>query len=81
MAHLSVAIWSFAIEVKSSVLVAAERLVSGVFVALPLVDPDGVVPVGVDAVSLAPLLFAACFAAFSASRFCFDADGGISGWI
>ena len=80
-AHLSVAICSFAMLVRSSWLVAALRLVRGVAAAeLPpfaLMPSVGVlVPVAVDA-SGAPLFFAACFAAFSASRFCFDADGGI----
>lgn len=66
------------IEGISSVLVAADRLVRGVFVALPFTDPVWlVVPVVVDVESCTPLLFAACLAAFSANRFCFDADGGI----
>lgn len=59
---------------------AADKLVSGVFVELPLTDPEGVVvPVGVEAESLPLLPFAACLAAFSANRFCFEADftGGI----
>ena len=81
--HRSVAIWSFAIALRSSWLVAADMLVSGVLVALPLTEPVGVVPVGVDvlveaSVSLPALFFADCFAAFSASRFCFDAEGAIS---
>lgn len=75
--HRSVAIWSFAIELRSSWLVAAEVFVSGVFTDEPFTEPDGVeVPVVVDA-SVAPLPFADCFAAFSARRFCFDADGAI----
>jgi hypothetical protein len=72
-----VAICSFAIDVRSSWLVAADRLVNGVLTALPpLVEP-----VGVDeAESSTPLALtlAACLAAFSASRFCFEADGGIA---
>lgn len=61
---------------KSSWLPAADKLVSGVFVALPLREPD---PVGVAEadVSVAPLPLAACLAAFSASRFCLDAEGGM----
>ena len=75
--HRSVAIWSFAIALRSSWLVAADMLVSGVLVALPLMEPVGV-DVLVDAsVSLPALFFADCFAAFSASRFCFDAEGAI----
>jgi len=54
------------------VLFAAETLVSGVLVALPMTEPAGV---EVD-VTVSPCRFAACFAAFSASRFCFDAEGG-----
>ena len=62
---------------------AADMLVSGVLVALPLTEPVGVVPEGVDvlveaSVSLAALFFADCFAAFSASLFCFDAEGAMS---
>lgn len=70
--HLSVASWSFAIEVRSSVLFIAETLVSGVLAALPAADlvPGVEVDVGVSP--------AARFAAFSASLFCLDADGGIS---
>ena len=75
--HRSVAIWSFAIALRSSWLVAADMLVSGVLVALPLMEPVGV-DVLVDAsASLPALFFADCFAAFSASRFCFDAEGAI----
>ena len=48
----------------------------GVLTELPLTEPVGVeVPVVVEA--SVPLLLAACFAAFSASRFCLDAEGGI----
>lgn len=61
-------------EVRSSVLFAAETLVSGVLAALPVTEP-----VGVEAdVAVSLYCFAACFAAFSASLFCFDAEGGIS---
>jgi hypothetical protein len=57
---------------RSSWEVAAEVLVSGV----PMVEPVGVfVPVPVDE----PLAFAACFAAFSARRFCLDAEGAMMG--
>ncbi len=56
-------------------------LVSGVLVALPFTEPVGVVPEGVDVLveaSVPPaLFFADCFAAFSASRFCFDAEGAM----
>jgi len=73
--YLSVAIFSFAIDVRSSWLVAADRLVKGVLTELPpFVEPGGVD----DSVGLA-LALAARFAAFSAKRFCFDADvGGIA---
>jgi hypothetical protein len=53
------------------VLLAAEMLVSGVWDMLP-----GIESLGVD-VEVVPLFFADCFAAFSASLFCFDAEGGI----
>ena len=49
-------------------------LVNGVLKALPLVDPAGV---DVDVDASAPLAFAACFAAFSARRFCFEREGAI----
>lgn len=55
-------------------LFAAETLVSGVLAALPKADPVGV---EVD-VPVSLCCFAACFAAFSASRFCFDVEGGMS---
>lgn len=72
------AICSFAIDDKSSWLPAAERLVSGVPVALPLTEVAGVeVEVAVESVVDAPFPFAACFAAFSASLFCFDAEGAM----
>ena len=74
--HLSVAIWSFAIDDRSSWLPAAEREVSGVLAVLPFADPVGVL-VDVPVVSLAPLDFADCFAAFSARRFCLDAEGAM----
>jgi len=70
--HLSVAICNFAIDVRSSVLLAADTLVSGVLAALPVTDPAGV-----DTDVVAPLCLAACFAAFSASRFCFEVEGAI----
>ena len=61
---------------RSSWLVAAETFVSGVLVILPFfeadLEPDGVV---LDA--SVPETFAACLAAFSASRFCLDAEGGM----
>jgi len=58
---------------RSSVLPAADRLVMGVVTELPVTDP-----VGVDVVvdEGAPFCFAACLAAFSARRFCLDADWG-----
>lgn len=58
-------------DVRSSVLLAAEKLVSGVWDTLP-----GIESLGVD-VEVVPLFFKDCFAAFSASLFCFDAEGGI----
>lgn len=59
-------------------LVAADLLVSGVFTELPpLTEPDGVV-VDVPVMLASPFLaFDDCFAAFSAKRFCFDAEGAI----
>ena len=75
--YLCVAICSFAIDVRSSWLVAADRLVKGVLSELPpFVEPGGVSEVTDESTGLA-LALAACFAAFSARRFCFDADGGI----
>lgn len=59
-------------DVRSSWLVAAETLVKGVFTELPLTEEA--VAVDVDASDL-PL--DACFAAFSARRFCFDAEGAM----
>lgn len=60
-------------DVRSSRLPAADKLVNGVFVALPpLTD---VVGVEVD-VPLVPR--EAALAAFSAKRFCLDAEGAIS---
>ena len=51
-------------------------LVRGVLVELPSTDPVGV-EVAVDEATA--FSFADCLAAFSARRFCFDADrGGIS---
>jgi hypothetical protein len=66
--------------VRSSVLVAAEVFVSGVPTVLPLTEPLGVdvdVSVPVDF----PLALAEPFAAFSANRFCFDAEGAMVGLI
>lgn len=60
--------------VRSSLLPAALTLVSGVF--FPFVLPPALV-VPVPVVSDAPLALDACFAAFSARRFCFADDGGI----
>lgn len=60
--------------VRSSWLVAADVLVIGVPTELPLTEALGV---DVDVVS--PLALADPFAAFSASLFCFDADGAIVG--
>ena len=57
-------------------LVDAETLVSGVLTELPLTEPFGV-DVDVPVVESPSLVFAAAFAAFSASRFCFDAEGAI----
>ena len=62
--------------VRSSVLVAAEVLVSGV----PTVLPPLTEPLGVDEVSVPvdfPLALAEPFAAFSANRFCFEAEGAM----
>lgn len=57
-------------------LVAALRLVIGVFTELPFLDPDGVDD---PSAVLDPLATPALlFAAFSASRFCFEAEGAIS---
>ena len=67
--HLSVAIFNFAMADKSSWLVAALTLVRGV---LPPSEP-----VGVEAVEVVPANPEFFFAAFSASRFCFEAEGGI----
>ena len=53
-------------------------LVRGVAAVLPFVEPAGVEPVVEDA-SLSPLdlTFADCLAAFSARRFCFEAEGAM----
>jgi hypothetical protein len=73
--NLSVAICSFAIDVRSSWLVAAERLVKGVLSELPpFVEPGGVVE---EIDGSRPVVLAACFAAFFARRLCFDVDGGM----
>ena len=75
-AHRSVAILSFAIELRSSLLVFADRLVIGVLASLLIVESGGVDPVAM----LLPL--ADCLAAFSARRFCLDAEGAMDqyGW-
>ena len=73
--HLSVAILSLAIDIRSSVLVAADMLVIGVLIELPPFTE----PLGVDADAEASLIPAAFFAAFSASRFCLEAEGGMAG--
>ena len=62
--------------VRSSWLVAALMLVSGVFTDEPPLTLSVGVLVDVDAPA-APLPLADCFAAFSARRFCFDAEGGM----
>ena len=63
---------------KSSLLVAADMLVSGVLTELPpFTLPVGVLVVLVAVVLSSPALdfsLAACLAAFSARRFCFEAD-------
>jgi hypothetical protein len=60
---------------RSLTLLLADRLVMGVLAILPFVDSAGVDV----AVSDLPLTLAACFAAFSARRFCFDAEGAMGG--
>ena len=71
--YLSVASLSFSMALKSSVLPAADTFVRGV---LTPTDPVGV-DVAVDEPT--PFCLAACLAAFSARRFCLDADwGGMS---
>lgn len=67
------AICNFAIDVKSSVLLAAETPVSGVLAVLSVTDG-----VGVDPDVVPPDCFAACFAAFSANRFCLEVDGAMT---
>jgi hypothetical protein len=53
-------------------------LVKGVLIELPpFAEPGGVEDVTDGSAGLM-LALAACFAAFSARRFCFDADGGIA---
>jgi hypothetical protein len=68
--------FNFAIVDRSSVLFAADRLVMGVLIVLPpLTEPVGV---DVDVEASVPLLIAAdFFAAFSARRFCLDAEGAM----
>ena len=75
--YRSVAILSFSIALRSSLLVAADRLVIGVLAVLPLALPVGV-PTLEDASVLLPLLLAAPLAAFSARRFCLEAEGAMS---
>jgi hypothetical protein len=75
MAHLSVAIFSLAIESKSSVLLAALILVIGVLIALPpFTEPAGV---DVDVDPSTPFTPADFLAAFSARRFCLEAEGAM----
>lgn len=54
-------------------LAAAERLVRGVLAALPPFSD----PIGVDSEVAVPLALRVPLAAFSANRFCFDADGAM----
>lgn len=65
--------FNFAIDVKSSLLLAALILVSGVLMALPFTESAGVEVVD----EVPPAIPAFFFAAFSARRFCFEAEGGI----
>ena len=65
--------FNFAIDVKSSLLLAALILVIGVLVALPLTESAGV-DVDEDVPAAIPAFF---FAAFSARRFCFEAEGAM----
>jgi hypothetical protein len=74
--HRSVAMVSLAIDVKSSLLLAALILVSGVLVALPPLTESAGVDVDGDVLPAIPAFF---FAAFSARRFCFEAEGAIGG--
>lgn len=65
--------------VRSSLLVAADMLVSGVLIVLPALLPF-TEPFGVSVepdVVASDLPLAACFAAFSARRFCFEAEGAM----
>lgn len=73
--HLSVARLSFAMDVRSSVLPALlfMPLILVMGVLAPVTDPAGV---DVD-VSTSPFIVEFFFAAFSARRFCFEAEGGI----
>lgn len=73
-AHRSVAIASLAMDVlRSSVLAFAERDVRGVLgLLLPFSDPPGV-----DSEVAVPFALRVPFAAFSARRFCLEADGGM----
>ena len=51
----------------------------GVLAELPLTEPVGVEPVVVDASASLTFAFADCLAAFSARRFCFEAEGAMAG--
>jgi hypothetical protein len=78
-ASLSVAKASLAMDVeRSSELGLRERLVKGVFCELPpLTEPSAGVEVPVADEPRFPEAFADVFAAFSASLFCLDEEGGI----
>jgi hypothetical protein len=73
-AHRSVARASLAMDVlRSSVLAFTEREVRGVLaVLLPFSEPPGV-----DSEVAVPFALRVPFAAFSARRFCLDAEGGM----
>ena len=64
-------------DVISSWLVAADKLVNGVLSELPPFEPGGVDEETEKSATL-EFALAACFAAFSARRFCFEAEGGIA---
>src|SRR5258708_9201037 len=79
----SVAIANFCIVVfMSSWLALADRLLIGVVAGLPFSESAGVEPVVVTVLPWV-LLFAlrAAFAAFSAKRLCFEADGVDAGIV
>lgn len=63
---------------RSSWLVAADRLVNGVLSELPPFAEPGGVDEEAEGSAILALILAACFAAFSARRFCFDEDGAIA---